>query len=70
MYVGLFSTGCFDGIRYSCVEVNFKQKSEDYNMEVEKIMGNTDKYEKCSAQRKRTKRVIGHLLEYFKVLQI
>lgn len=38
-------------------------------MEVEKIMGNTDKYE-CSAQRKRTKRITGHLLEYFKVLQI
>ena len=39
-------------------------------MEVEKIMGNTDKYEKCSAQRKQTKRITGHLLEYFKVLQI
>lgn len=38
-------------------------------MEVEKIMGNTDKYEKCSAQRKPTKRITGHL-EYFKVLQI
>lgn len=38
--------------------------------DVEKIMGNTDKYEKCSAQRKRTKRITGHLLEYFKVLQI
>ena len=25
-------------------------------MEVEKIMGNTDKYEKCYAQRKQTKR--------------
>lgn len=38
-------------------------------MEVEKIMGNTDKYEKCYAQRKRTKRITGHLLEYVKVLQ-
>lgn len=38
-------------------------------MEVKKIMGNTDKYEKCYAQRKRTKRITGHLLEYVKVLQ-
>lgn len=30
----------------------------------------THKYEKCSAQRKRTKRITGYLLEYFKVLQI
>ena len=39
-------------------------------MEVEKNMGNTDKYEKCYAQRKRTKMTTGHLLECFKVLQI
>ena len=39
-------------------------------MKVVKNMENTDKYEKCYAQRKQRKRITWHLLEYFKVLQI